>query len=282
MKFTLSEAILREDDAVFDIEEEASFGRSLESSKPALAYLQAEDWDITDKTDAFKTWIKHMEQEVIKENYQVTSTDIFAAADDFITEVLGFSLYGPEMEYGLAGYAIEMVFDKPIDNTSGVLPPIPYWDNRDKKLKKHIVHKTMNPTILVAWHSKYARQMGAFPVAQLLLDGVSADTIIGALKHVWLFEEKRSDLDLTKFLRKTYLDYLYAKNHKDFNTVKNIKEKLTKFLDDVRWELICRDEGSDLKNIIDGKGFNENSPLFDWLDKPGFRIESFKVTDLDL
>ena len=124
--------------------------------------------------------------------------------------------------------------------------------------------------------------MGAFPVAQLLLDGVPADTIIGALKHVWFLEEKRSELDLTKFLRKTYLDYLYAKNHKDFNTVKKIKEKLTKFLDDVSWELICRDEGSDIKNIINGKGFNESSPLFDWLDKPGFRIDSFKVTDLDL
>ena len=282
MKFILDEAILREDDAVFDLENEVVFPRGVESNRPVEDILGSElkEWDITDKTDVLKAWLQRVEEDIVNQNYSISSIDLFAFEDEFITEVLGFHPFGPEVHYNLADFGVELKFKTGIDNTSGVFPPIPSSPSRERREKKHIIHKTMPKATLIGWSKLYIKRIASLLVNQLLMAGVHAEVINEAIDHLWLFEHIDSVENITKYLRKISLDYKFAKNHKEFDKVKAIKDQLTKLLDGTEWELVCCHEGGTQKNIVKGSGLSQS--LLDWLEEPDLYINKFIITDSDI
>jgi len=281
-KIILVESTLKEDDAVFNLDETVIFPPGIWSATTASEQLEDEikDWDITDKTDAFKAWIKQVEADIIKWKYNVRGMDISEFENEFLTEVLGFHPHGPEVHYNLADYGVELKFKKEINNTSGVIPPIPESPSQERRFHKHIVHQTMPPAILIGWSKLYIKRIASLLVVQLLMDGVAAETIIDSMDHLWLFEHIDTVENITKLMRKLSLEYKYSKNHKQFDKVKEIKDKLREMLADIEWEMICRHEYSSQKNIVRGSGLSQ--ALLDWLDEGDLEINSFKIIGGDL
>ena len=89
------------------------------------------------------------------------------------------------------------------------------------------------------------------------MDGVSAEAIIEAIDHLWLFEHISKIEDITKEIRKYSLEYKFARNWSKDDDLKQIKNKLAKLLDGMEWTMICRHDGDSQKSIITGKGLTQ-------------------------
>ena len=274
--------ILNEDDAIFTIDSPVIFPHGVESATSASEQLKNElsDWDITDKTDIFKSWVKKVEGEIVQAKFNISVIDIPEYEMEFITDVLGFHPHSSEVHYNLADFGIELKFKTGIDNTSDVIPPMLNSSSRDRKFNKHIVHVTMDPVILLGWSKLYIKKIARTIIEQLLMDGVSADTINNSIDHLWLFEHLDPADELKKQFRRMYLALKYARGHKDLPTAKNIKDKLSKWLNDVEWELVWRHEGDNQKIITKGIGLTQN--LADIIAENDIEINSFKITDTDI
>ena len=272
--------ILTEDDVVFDCNKELAINPLFVSTAGPISKVLADeinDWDITDRTKEFKTWVKNVKDVIDAGSF--SQVDFSDAYDDFIEYVLNLNKFGAEVHAELKDFGIELKLDE-IKYTSDVVPPNPNSKEIQNRTHKHIVHLSMDQVFLTAWKKDYIRAFTRAFIETFLLDAEAAtlpiDDLINKIRLFWVWEHVDSPEEVVKEIRKIYYDLMYARGHKDFTKAHEIKLKLSKMLAGVDWEMTWRYNGATQKVINRGTGLLDS--LWDVLTENDIEICSFKLT----
>ena len=273
--------ILNEDEAVaiIDWEPKSQFNDKLIGARPLYTYFSEKElaeYDITSRKDEFLTWAEKICQEVADHSFQLF--DVMNSVNDFITDVMGLSMFGPEYQNELKDYIVELELNA-IDCSSGKIRPEVREDDISARTMNHIFNIKMPELDLAATGKYWVRTLVDTIIKQILMKHIPFEDFKKAVKSLNIWEHLDPPENLVKQIRKYHLDLKYAKSHNQLEKAREITSRLAAQLRDTTWEATFKDIYTDNKKIIKGIGFDSNFNIF--INSPDIDIISFSILEND-